>query len=247
MPIRMAFLLAWQQNACRINISQRSIAIKLVTIPRSKLFLCRRRTVMMRRQDRTKQEDAMIKTRLTLVPCLLLFSLFSTATWAEKVEVSMRTSMGEIRMSLDKEKAPKTVENFIQYVKDGFYDGTIFHRVIKGFMIQGGGFTEAMEKKQTRDPIQNEAKNGLKNRRGTIAMARTSAPHSATAQFFINHKDNDFLDYPSRDGWGYAVFGEVTQGMDVVDKIADQSTGVSSGMRDVPESPIIIEKVTVLD
>lgn len=189
----------------------------------------------------------MIKTRLTLVPCLLLFSLFSTATWAEKVEVSMRTSMGEIRMSLDKEKAPKTVENFIQYVKDGFYDGTIFHRVIKGFMIQGGGFTEAMEKKQTRDPIQNEAKNGLKNRRGTIAMARTSAPHSATAQFFINHKDNDFLDYPSRDGWGYAVFGEVTQGMDVVDKIADQSTGVSSGMRDVPESPIIIEKVTVLD
>ncbi|MEW8030102.1 MAG: peptidylprolyl isomerase [Candidatus Thiodiazotropha sp.] len=159
----------------------------------------------------------------------------------------MKTSMGEIELSLDKEKAPKTVENFEQYAKDGFYDGTIFHRVIKGFMIQGGGFTDDMQKKQTRDPVENEAKNGLKNRRGTIAMARTSAPHSATAQFFINHKDNGFLDYPSRDGWGYAVFGEVTKGMKVVDSIAQQSTGVAGGMRDVPNTPIIIEKVTILE
>jgi cyclophilin family peptidyl-prolyl cis-trans isomerase len=159
----------------------------------------------------------------------------------------MTTSMGEIELSLDKAKAPKSVENFIQYVKDGFYDGTIFHRVIKGFMIQGGGFTADMKKKQTRDPVENEAKNGLKNTRGTIAMARTSAPHSATAQFFINHKDNGFLDYPGQDGWGYAVFGEVTKGMDVVDTIAQQPTGIASGMRDVPNTSILIEKVTVLD
>ncbi|MEW8560828.1 MAG: peptidylprolyl isomerase [Candidatus Thiodiazotropha sp.] len=159
----------------------------------------------------------------------------------------MKTSMGEIRLSLDKEKAPKSVENFTQYVKDGFYDGTIFHRVIKGFMIQGGGFDESMERKQTRDPVENEAKNGLKNLRGTIAMARTSAPHSATAQFFINHKNNYFLDYPGQDGWGYAVFGKVTAGMDVVDSIAVQPTGVSSGMRDVPKASIVIEKVTVLE
>lgn len=189
----------------------------------------------------------MKKTPYTLLSCLLLMSLLSADAWADKIKILMKTSMGEIEMSLDKEKAPKTVENFKQYVQDGFYDGTIFHRVIRDFMIQGGGFTPDMEKKQTRDPLENEAKNGLKNRRGTIAMARTSAPHSATAQFFINHTDNDFLDYPSRDGWGYAVFGEVTKGMEVVDTIAQQPTGVASGMRDVPKSPIIIEKVTVLE
>ncbi len=189
----------------------------------------------------------MTKTQFSLLLYLLLAASFSANVWAEKVAVSMQTSMGEIRLSLDKDKAPQSVENFIQYVQAGFYDGTIFHRVIKDFMIQGGGFTKAMEKKQTRDPIHNEAQNGLQNKRGTIAMARTSAPHSATAQFFINHKDNDFLDYPGHDRWGYAVFGEVTQGMDVVDKIAEQPTGVTGGMRDVPKSPIVIEKVTILE
>ncbi|MES9968801.1 MAG: peptidylprolyl isomerase [Candidatus Thiodiazotropha sp.] len=159
----------------------------------------------------------------------------------------MKTSMGEIGLSLNREKAPKTVANFEQYVRDGFYDGTIFHRVIKEFMIQGGGFTETMDKKQTREPVENEAKNGLKNRRGTIAMARTSAPHSATAQFFINHRDNKFLDYPGQDGWGYAVFGEVTKGMEIVDAIAEQPVGVSAVMRDVPKTPIVIEKVTILE
>jgi cyclophilin family peptidyl-prolyl cis-trans isomerase len=189
----------------------------------------------------------MKKTPRTLLTCLLFLTFFSVNAQADKVQVLMTTSMGEIELSLDKAKAPKSVENFIQYVKDGFYDGTIFHRVIKGFMIQGGGFTADMKKKQTRDPVENEAKNGLKNTRGTIAMARTSAPHSATAQFFINHKDNGFLDYPGQDGWGYAVFGEVTKGMDVVDTIAQQPTGIASGMRDVPNTSILIEKVTVLD
>jgi cyclophilin family peptidyl-prolyl cis-trans isomerase len=189
----------------------------------------------------------MNKTAITLLACLLFMTLSSANAWADKVRVSMKTSMGEIELSLDKEKAPKTVENFVQYIQAGFYDGTIFHRVIKDFMVQGGGFSETMQKKQTRDPIGNEAKNGLKNKRGAIAMARTSAPHSATAQFFINHKDNEFLDYPSRDGWGYAVFGEVTKGMEVVDTIAQQPTGVTAGMRDVPKTPIIIEKVTILE
>ncbi|MBW9272729.1 MAG: peptidyl-prolyl cis-trans isomerase [Candidatus Thiodiazotropha sp. (ex. Lucinisca nassula)] len=189
----------------------------------------------------------MKKSPYTPLPWLLFMTLLSVNAWADNVQVSMKTSMGEIELSLNKEKAPKTIENFVQYAKDGFYNGTIFHRVIKGFMIQGGGFTETMQKKQTRDPVENEAKNGLKNRRGTIAMARTSAPHSATAQFFINHKDNDFLDYPGHDGWGYAVFGEVTKGMEVVDGIAQQTTGVTGGMRDVPKTPIIIEQVTILE
>ena len=176
---------------------------------------------------------------------LLISTLGSTAAWAETVSVDMKTSLGTITLELDKDKAPQTVANFVQYARDGFYDGTIFHRVIKGFMIQGGGFTADMQKKATREPIQNEAKNGLKNLRGTIAMARTSAPHSATAQFFINTVDNAFLDYPSRDGWGYAVFGKVTKGMDVVDAIADQPVGIANGMRNVPKEAILIEKVTV--
>jgi len=154
--------------------------------------------------------------------------------------VVLTTTLGEIEIELDEAKAPITVKNFLQYVDDGFYDGVIFHRVINGFMIQGGGFTPSMQQKQTRAQIQNEAANGLKNLRGTLAMARTSAPHSASAQFFINHKDNAFLDYPGQDGWGYAVFGRVTKGMEVVDKIAAVKTGVKAGMGDVPVETVAI-------
>ncbi len=189
----------------------------------------------------------MIKPQITLFLSLLLLAFNPTLAQAESVKVLMKTSQGDIQLSLDRDKAPQSVDNFVQYVQDGFYDGTIFHRVIKDFMIQGGGFTPDMQKKPTRPPIQNEAKNGLKNKRGSIAMARTSAPHSATAQFFINHKDNDFLDYPSQDGWGYAVFGEVTQGMEVVDRIAGLATGVRNGMRDVPLESVTIEKVSIVE
>jgi cyclophilin family peptidyl-prolyl cis-trans isomerase len=182
-----------------------------------------------------------VNTLLTLI----LLSIFSFDALAENVRVTIETSQGNIILELDKEKAPKTVENFLSYVDKDFYSGTIFHRVIKDFMIQGGGFTPDMKKKKTHDPVQNEAKNGLKNKRGTIAMARTSAPHSATAQFFINHKDNDFLDYPSRDGWGYCVFGKVVEGMDVVDAIADQKTGIKNRLPNVPETTILIEKISL--
>jgi len=154
--------------------------------------------------------------------------------------VVLTTTLGEIEIELDDAKAPITVKNFLQYVDDGFYDGVIFHRVINGFMVQGGGFTSAMQQKPTRPQIQNEAANGLKNLRGTLAMARTSAPHSASAQFFINHKDNAFLDYPGSDGWGYAVFGRVIAGMDVVDKIAAVPTGTKAGMGDVPVQNVSI-------
>ena len=154
--------------------------------------------------------------------------------------VVLTTTLGEIEVELDEAKAPITVKNFLQYVDEGFYDGVIFHRVISGFMIQGGGFTPAMQQKKTRATIQNEAANGLKNLRGTLAMARTSAPHSASAQFFINHKDNAFLDHPGQDGWGYAVFGRVTAGMDVVDKIAAVRTGTKAGMSDVPVDAVAI-------
>ncbi len=160
--------------------------------------------------------------------------------------VEMQTSMGAIVIELDAEKAPLTVKNFLQYANDGFYNGTIFHRVIEGFMIQGGGFTKDMGEKPTGAQIPNEAKNGLKNQRGTIAMARRAEPHSATAQFFINHKDNDALDYPSRDGWGYAVFGKVTQGLDVVDKIAKVRTGNRGMFQDVPVEPVVIQSVKVI-
>ena len=154
--------------------------------------------------------------------------------------VVLTTSLGEIELELDEAKAPITVKNFLQYVDDGFYDGVVFHRVIKDFMIQGGGFTPAMSQKETRATIQNEAANGLKNLKGTVAMARTSAPHSASAQWFINHKDNGFLDYPGSDGWGYAVFGKVTKGMDVVDQIAAVKTGTKAGMGDVPVQTVAI-------
>lgn len=158
--------------------------------------------------------------------------------------ITLKTTLGDIVLELDHDKAPKTCANFEQYVRDGHFDGTIFHRVINNFMIQGGGFLPDMMQKATRDPIENEAKNGLKNRRGTIAMARTSNPNSATAQFFINHRDNDGLDYPRPDGWGYAVFGEVTEGMDVVDAIANVPTGAQNGHRDVPTETVLIESVT---
>ena len=171
--------------------------------------------------------------------------VFSAAAWAAPT-VEMQTSMGKIVIELDAEKAPKSVQNFLQYAKDGFYSGTVFHRVIDGFMIQGGGFTKDMAQKPTGKPVENEAKNGLKNERGSIAMARTQDPHSATAQFFINHRDNAPLDYPSRDGWGYAVFGKVTQGLDVVDKIAGVPTGNRSMYQNVPLEPVVIQSVKII-
>jgi len=161
----------------------------------------------------------------------------------------MDTSMGTITLELDDGKAPVTVENFVAYAKAGQYDGTIFHRVIDGFMIQGGGFTKDMNQKPTKDPIRNEAMNGLTNKRGTIAMARTMEVDSATCQFFINLVDNDFLDFqaPTPRGFGYAVFGKVIDGMSVVDKIAKVRTGFAGPHQNVPEETILIKKVTVAD
>ena len=162
--------------------------------------------------------------------------------------VRLTTNQGDIVLQLDSAKAPNTVANFLAYVQEGFYNGTIFHRVIDGFMIQGGGFTQDFQRKNTHAPIRNEADNGLKNNRGTIAMARTSDPHSATAQFFINVVDNDFLNFqsPTPRGWGYTVFGEVVEGMDVVDKIRHTPTGSGGPFpKDVPRSPVIIESAVV--
>ncbi len=162
--------------------------------------------------------------------------------------VKLHTNYGVITLELDADKAPVTVANFIQYVKDGFYDGTIFHRIIKGFMAQGGGMQTGMQEKSTTKPIKNEADNGLKNDKGTIAMARTMDPHSATAQFFINLSDNDFLNYsaPTDQGWGYAVFGKVTDGMEVVMKLGEVETGNSGHHQDVPVDEVFIEKVELL-
>ena len=156
--------------------------------------------------------------------------------------VVLHTSMGDIKLALDAESAPATVANFLQYVRDGHYDNTVFHRVIDGFMIQGGGFGADFRQKPTRPPIENEARNVLKNDRYTVAMARTSDPHSATAQFFINVGDNDFLDYkaPSANGWGYCVFGKVVAGQDVVDTIKDVETGNSGGHQNVPKDDVLI-------
>ena len=167
---------------------------------------------------------------------------------AAEPQVDLKTSAGTIRLELYPAKAPKTVENFLRYVKDGHYSGTIFHRVIDGFMIQGGGFDGSYKQKATRDPVQNEAKNGLKNDLGTIAMARTNAPHSASAQFFINVKNNDFLNAAAaQDGWGYAVFGKVVSGMDVVTKIAKLPTGPGGPFRsDVPREAVLIQSATVV-
>jgi len=187
-------------------------------------------------------------TRLLLLG--LALTLAPALQAAEHPRVKVDTSLGSFVLELYPEKAPKTVANFLRYVRDGFYDGTIFHRVIDGFMIQGGGFTPDYQRKPTRAPIPNEADNGLKNTRGTIAMARTMDPHSATAQFFINVKDNPFLDHtsPTPRGWGYAVFGKVVEGMDVVDKIKRVDTGPGGPFpKDAPREPVIIEKMTVLN
>jgi len=162
--------------------------------------------------------------------------------------VLLKTNHGDITLELDAAKAPKSVANFLAYIKSGHYDGTIFHRVIDNFMIQGGGMTAGMKQKSTLDQIENEANNGLKNDRGTIAMARTSDPHSATAQFFINVNDNDFLNHtaPTPQGWGYAVFGKVSNGMDVVDKIKKVKTGNAGYHQDVPTEDVVIEKASVI-
>jgi len=163
--------------------------------------------------------------------------------------VKLQTNQGDIVITLDAEKAPKTVENFLGYVKSGFYNGTIFHRVIDGFMIQGGGFEAGLKQKPTQAPIENEADNGLKNDKYTVAMARTSDPHSATAQFFINVANNDFLNFtaPTPNGWGYAVFGKVTEGTDIVDKIKGVKTGNSGFHQNVPTEDVVIEKAEVLE
>ncbi|MCR5752967.1 MAG: peptidyl-prolyl cis-trans isomerase [Kiritimatiellae bacterium] len=163
------------------------------------------------------------------------------------MKATIETSMGTITLELDEAKAPITTANFAKYAKDGFYDGTVFHRVIDGFMIQGGGFTRDMNQKATGAPIRNEAMNGLKNKRGTIAMARTMVVDSATSQFFINLVDNDFLDFtaPTQQGFGYAVFGKVTDGLDVVDSIGKVKTGFAGPHQNVPEEPVVIRKVTV--
>ena len=163
------------------------------------------------------------------------------------MKATIETSMGTITLALNEEKSPATVANFAQYAKDGHYDGTIFHRVIDGFMIQGGGFTKEMNQKPTREPIRNEAMNGVKNKRGTIAMARTMVVDSATSQFFINLVDNDFLDFtaPTPQGFGYAVFGEVVDGLEVVDAIGKVKTGFAGPHQNVPETPVVIRKITV--
>jgi peptidyl-prolyl cis-trans isomerase B (cyclophilin B) len=190
-----------------------------------------------------------MKAWKSLLLCTLLMLPLGSVFAADTApRVRLVTSLGDIVVELDREKAPKTVDNFLSYVREGFYDGTIFHRVIDGFMIQGGGFTQDFVKKPTHAPIENEADNGLANARGTIAMARTSAPQSATAQFFINVVDNDFLNYqsPTPRGWGYAVFGKVVEGMDVVDKIRTTPTGPGGPFRkDVPRTPVVIEKAVV--
>lgn len=173
----------------------------------------------------------------------------ATANSGDKVMVEMHTSKGLITLELDAEKAPVTVANFIEYVNSGHFDGTIFHRVIPGFVIQGGGLESGMKEKPTQAPIENEADNGLKNVTGSICMARTNDPHSATSQFFINLKDNQFLDHTEKSpqGWGYAVFGQVTDGMDVVEAIAAVQTGNAGFHQDVPVEDIVVEKVTITD
>ncbi|PQJ97080.1 peptidylprolyl isomerase [Chromatium okenii] len=160
--------------------------------------------------------------------------------------IKLTTNYGDIVIELDTEKAPLTCANFEQYVRDGHYDGTIFHRVIDGFMVQGGGMTADFTEKATRSPIQNEAKNGLKNQTGTLAMARTPDPHSASSQFFINVANNSFLDYPGQDGWGYCVFGRVVEGMDNVNTIKGVDTGSRKGHQDVPKQDVVIEKAEIL-
>lgn len=180
---------------------------------------------------------------------IALSLLLAAATHAAPApRVKLTTSIGEVVLEMAPDKAPASVQNFLDYVRSGFYDGTQFHRVIDGFMVQGGGYSRDFSKKQTRDPVRNEADNGLRNTRGSVAMARTSDPHSATAQFFINVADNAFLDHRSPDpqGWGYAVFGRVVEGMDVVDRIKSVATGKRGPFSDVPLEPVVIESATVI-
>jgi peptidyl-prolyl cis-trans isomerase A (cyclophilin A) len=192
-----------------------------------------------------KRDLKLMRTRLLYLLLAGLLGLAASASAsAETLYVLIKTSKGEIELALDADKAPQTVENFLRYVDEGFYDGTIFHRVMYGFMIQGGGFTPDLEKKKTHAPVRSEANNGLKNKRGTIAMARLEDPHSATAQFFINQVDNTGLDYPDPDGWGYTVFGRVTKGLGTVDKIADAYTGSRYGMNNVPLETVTIKSIT---
>ncbi|MFO7980273.1 MAG: peptidylprolyl isomerase [Candidatus Aminicenantes bacterium] len=186
----------------------------------------------------------MIKNIFVLSLALVSLLFFKVNTNAEEntILVEIQTTKGDLALELYKDKAPSTVENFLSYVDEKFYDGTIFHRVIKGFMIQGGGLTPDFIEKEAKTPINNEADNGLKNKKYTIAMARTSDPHSATCQFFINHADNAFLDYTAKtvDGWGYCVFGKVIEGTDTVEAIANTTTTTAHGMRDVPTETIKI-------
>jgi peptidyl-prolyl cis-trans isomerase A (cyclophilin A) len=179
---------------------------------------------------------------------LVVLSAAATApgAFAADPQVDLRTSAGTIRLELYPAKAPKTVENFLKYVRDGHYNGTIFHRVIPGFMIQGGGMTPNMAQKPTRPPVPIESKNGLRNEVGSVAMARTADPNSATAQFFVNVSANGFLDYPGQDGYGYTVFGKVVDGMDVVNKIAAVPTGTQGGHQNVPRQAVTIESATVV-
>jgi peptidyl-prolyl cis-trans isomerase B (cyclophilin B) len=194
-----------------------------------------------------------MKHTLSIISCLLLIGCFVSTGFAETKptdmpKVRLETSLGNITIELNAPAAPKTVENFLAYVNDGFYNGTIFHRVIKGFMIQGGGFTENMQQKPAKPAIINEADNGLLNLRGTIAMARTNAPHSASSQFFINTVNNTSLNFTAKTGpgWGYCVFGKVVEGMDVVDAIEKQPTTVKNSFQDVPVTPVIIKNAVVI-
>lgn len=185
--------------------------------------------------------------RISLILCLLLPFTAAQSSDSHPM-VTIQTNLGDIVVKLDREHAPKTVDNFLRYVQEGFYDNTIFHRIINGFMIQGGGFTPDFVKKETREPVKNEADNGLKNKPGTIAMARTGDPHSATAQFFINIADNKSLNHtrPTRNGWGYTVFGKVVDGADVVDKIRKTRTGSGGPFpTDVPVDQIVIKKISL--
>lgn len=181
-----------------------------------------------------------------LVCALSLAGSAHLACAADNPQVALKTNMGDIVLELYPDKAPKSVANFLDYVKSGHYNGTIFHRVINNFMIQGGGFDKDLKQKPTNAPIENEAKNGLKNEPYTLAMARTSAPHSASAQFFINVKNNSFLDYPGQDGWGYAVFGKVIKGTEVVDKIKAVETTNAGMYSNVPVKPVVIESASVV-
>ena len=202
-------------------------------------------------------ESYKIKTLVIFSAALLFLSSCGDRTSNNEIEnimektmtqVTIKTSVGDIQLELNNEKAPITVENFKAIADSGYYEGTIFHRVINGFMVQGGGLTADMDNKSSgTSPIQNEANNGLANDRGTIAMARTMDPHSATSQFFINHKDNGFLNHTGENsqGWGYAVFGAVTEGMEIIDQIAEVATGSSGGHQDVPVEVITIESVTI--